>query len=74
MEVSDIGIKLLCKKCPKLKLLDISHLKKLEVLEMMGCGSVDDAGLGFVGKGCPSLQINHDSSYSFNGNISVEGC
>uniref|UniRef100_A0A2N9J5G7 F-box/LRR-repeat protein 15-like leucin rich repeat domain-containing protein n=1 Tax=Fagus sylvatica TaxID=28930 RepID=A0A2N9J5G7_FAGSY len=70
MEISDLGVDLLCKKCLELKELDVSYLKitseslrsiaslpKLEVLLMAGCPFVDDYGLQFLENGCPSLQV-----------------
>ncbi|KAL0384787.1 UNVERIFIED_CONTAM: hypothetical protein Sradi_2873000 [Sesamum radiatum] len=69
-EITDIGVELLSKKCDELKRLDISYLKvtseslrwigrmeRLEILQMVGCGLVDDMGLQYIGKGCPSLQV-----------------
>ncbi|ESQ32218.1 hypothetical protein EUTSA_v10003812mg [Eutrema salsugineum] len=69
MEISDLGIDLLCKKCKNLKSLDVSYLKitndsirsiallqKLEVLDMVSCPLIDDAGLQFLENGSPSLQ------------------
>lgn len=35
----------------------ISSMEKLELLAMVGCGIVDDEGLHYLGKGCPSLQV-----------------
>lgn len=70
LEITDLGIGLLCKKCIGLKSLDISYLKvtneslrsiaslqKLEVLTMIKCSLVDNAGLKFLENGCPSLQV-----------------
>lgn len=70
MEISDLGVHLLCKKCLDLKSLDLSYIKvtsealssiayllKLEVLTMAGCPLVDDVGLRFLEKGCPSLKV-----------------
>lgn len=70
MEISDLGVDLLCKKCLELKELDVSYLKitseslrsiaslpKLEVLLMAGCPLIDDYGLQFLENGCPSLQV-----------------
>ncbi|XP_047262272.1 uncharacterized protein LOC107857538 isoform X2 [Capsicum annuum] len=34
----------------------ISSMEKLEHLAMVGYGIVDDEGLHYLGKGCPSLQ------------------
>lgn len=28
------------------------------MLQMVGCGSVDDMGLQFIGKGCPCLKVS----------------
>ncbi|KAH0923513.1 hypothetical protein HID58_023531 [Brassica napus] len=69
MEISDLGIDLLCKKCKDLKSLDVSYLKitnesvrsiallpKLEVLEMVSCPLIDDAGLQYLENGSPSLK------------------
>ncbi|KAK9735487.1 hypothetical protein RND81_04G208700 [Saponaria officinalis] len=69
MEITDIGVHLLTKKCLGLKFLDISSLKitseslssiaslqMLESLIMAGCTSVDDVGLHLLGNGCPSLK------------------
>ncbi|GAB4855612.1 hypothetical protein Ancab_024233 [Ancistrocladus abbreviatus] len=70
LEITDLGIDLLTKKCLDLKFLDISYLevtseslhsiaylKKLESLAMVGCSWVDDAGLRFLGNGCPLLKV-----------------
>ncbi|XP_041018732.1 F-box/LRR-repeat protein 3 [Juglans microcarpa x Juglans regia] len=70
MEISDLGVDLLCKKCLDLKSLDVSYLKltseslrsiaslpKLEVLAMSGCAFVDDVGLQFLENRCPLLQV-----------------
>ncbi|KAL8130510.1 hypothetical protein V2J09_019665 [Rumex salicifolius] len=70
LEITDLGIDLLTKKCLKLKFLDISYLEvtseslrsiscleKLEGLVMVGCSTVDDAGLRFLGNGCPLLKV-----------------
>ncbi|MCD7446454.1 hypothetical protein HAX54_007767 [Datura stramonium] len=70
IEITDLGIDFLSKKCTELKQLDISYLKvtsvslrsisimeKLELLAMVGCSIVDDEGLHYLGKGCPSLQV-----------------
>nr|VDD39093.1 unnamed protein product [Brassica oleracea] len=69
MEISDLGIDLLCKKCKDLKSLDVSYLKitndsvrsiallpKLEVLDMVSCPLIDDAGLHYLENGSPSLK------------------
>ncbi|GMH13138.1 hypothetical protein Nepgr_014979 [Nepenthes gracilis] len=68
-EITDLGIDLLTKKCLGLKYLDISYLEvtseslrsiaslqMLESLAMVGSPSVDDAGLHFLGDGCPLLK------------------
>lgn len=70
MEITDIGVDLLAKKCLALKFLDISSLRvtnaslgsiaalpKLESLVMVGCASVDDDGLLSLSYGCPSLKV-----------------
>lgn len=70
LEITDLGVDLLAKKCLRLKFLDISSLKvtssslssiamlpKLESLIMVGCVSVDDAGLLSLSNGCPSLKV-----------------
>ncbi|KAJ8443509.1 hypothetical protein Cgig2_016992 [Carnegiea gigantea] len=69
LEITELGVDLLAKKCLQLKFLDISSLKvtssslssiamlpKLESLIMVGCVSVDDAGLLSLSNGCPSLK------------------
>lgn len=38
-------------------LSSIAYLLKLEVLTMAGCPLVDDVGLRFLEKGCPSLKV-----------------
>ncbi|KAK4782548.1 hypothetical protein SAY86_016650 [Trapa natans] len=70
LEIGDLGVDLLCKKCFSLKFLDLSYLKvtndslrsiapliSLEVLSILGCSLVDDVGLQFLGDGCPSLRV-----------------
>ncbi|KAK6915629.1 Leucine-rich repeat [Dillenia turbinata] len=70
MEISDLGIDLLSKKCHHLRFLDISYLKvtnrslfsiaslgKLKSLSMVGCSLLDDVGMKYLGRGCPLLQV-----------------
>ncbi|KAE8010272.1 hypothetical protein FH972_006657 [Carpinus fangiana] len=70
MEISDLGVDLLCKKCFGLKALDVSYLKvtceslrsiaslpRLEVLALVGCPFVDYVGLRFLENRCPLLQV-----------------
>ncbi|KAL9233332.1 hypothetical protein vseg_008350 [Gypsophila vaccaria] len=70
MEISDVGVELLCKKSLGLKFLDLSSLKitseslgsiaslqMLESLIIVGCTLVDDVGLHLLGNGCPSLKV-----------------
>ncbi|XP_010546742.1 PREDICTED: F-box/LRR-repeat protein 3 isoform X2 [Tarenaya hassleriana] len=87
MEISDLGIDLLCKKCRDLKSLDVSYLKitndsicsisslpKLEVLLMVCCPLITDAGLQFLENGSPSLQeidVTRCERLSLSGLISV---
>ncbi|CAE6123355.1 unnamed protein product [Arabidopsis arenosa] len=87
MEISDLGIDLLCKICKGLKSLDVSYLKitndsirsiallpKLEVLDMVSCPLIDDAGLQFLENGSPSLQevdVTRCERVSLSGLISV---
>lgn len=40
-----------------MSLRSISNMEKLEHLAMVGCGIVDNEGLHYLGKGCPSLQV-----------------
>ncbi|ONK78694.1 uncharacterized protein A4U43_C02F21460 [Asparagus officinalis] len=68
MEISDIGVELLVKKCRGIKVLDVSYLKitnkslhsissleKLEVLSMVGCSHIDNDGLRYLNNGRNSL-------------------
>ncbi|KAL5783857.1 hypothetical protein ACOSP7_008886 [Xanthoceras sorbifolium] len=87
MEITDLGIDLLCKKSQHLKSLDISYLKVtsdsicsiatlpiLENLAMIGCPLVDDVGLQYLENGCPLLQaidVSRCGSVSLSGLISV---
>ncbi|GAB4835782.1 hypothetical protein Ancab_000698 [Ancistrocladus abbreviatus] len=70
LEITDLGIDLLTKKCLDLKFLDVSYLevtsdslrsiaslKRLESLAMVGCSLVDDVGLRLLGNGCPLLKV-----------------
>ncbi|KAG2278568.1 hypothetical protein Bca4012_041110 [Brassica carinata] len=87
MEISDLGIDLLCKKCKDLRSLDVSYLKitndsirsiallpKLEVLDMVNCPLVDDDGLQYLENGCPSLQeidVTRCERVSLSGVVSI---
>ncbi|KFK26555.1 hypothetical protein AALP_AA8G263800 [Arabis alpina] len=87
MEISDLGIDLLCKKCKDLKSLDVSYLKitndsirsisllpKLEVLDMVSCPLIDDAGLELLENASPSLQaidVTRCDGVSFSSLISI---
>lgn len=39
-------------------LLAVGRMERLEVLAMVGCSLVNDIGLHYLGKGCPSLQVS----------------
>lgn len=87
MEISDLGIDLLSKKCRDLKVLDISYLKvtnfclqsisclgKLEDLIMVGCSQISDEGLRFLKNGSNSLRsidVSRCSNVSTLGLVSV---
>lgn len=38
-------------------------MERLEILQMVGCGSVDDVGLRFIANGCPSLKVRLNFEY-----------
>ncbi|XP_038974118.1 F-box/LRR-repeat protein 3 [Phoenix dactylifera] len=87
MEISDLGIDLLSKKCRDLKVLDLSYLKvtnfclqsisclgKLEDLTMVGCSQISDEGLRFLKNGSNSLRsidVSRCSNVSTLGLVSV---
>ncbi|MED6156427.1 hypothetical protein PIB30_014392 [Stylosanthes scabra] len=86
-QISDLAVDLLCKKCFHLKFLDVSFLKitseslrsiasllNLEVLVMVGCSLVDDAGLQYLENGCPLLKaidVSRCNCISSSGLISL---